>query len=151
MLKSGTVLVITTLFILAASKGSGQTSDSLLDKMASLEAVTRRLEAAIQDQKQKLDSLEQEVQEARAGLPRSFVKVVQGTAIKPTRSGSNQAGATCDEGYVAIGGSCAGNPLNVIHPMTAIDGRTFWCIFHLGAQDQERTLRADAACMKMHP
>jgi hypothetical protein len=65
------------------------------------------------------------------------------------------ASATCDDGYVVVGGVCEGNPLVIVHPMTAFgpDKRTFSCNFDLGANTgtaRDRWLRATASCVKGH-
>ena len=91
------------------------------------------------------------------GLPSTSFEWVPGDVVHitgiPTGGKLITARATCREGYVVMGGVCAGNPLNVVHPMTAFDGRkTFMCNFQVVSTDAiDRTLTATASCLKEQP
>jgi hypothetical protein len=96
--------------------------------------------------------LNDELRRVTQGVPPGSVSWKTGTPLRGMVNNQwNKARATCDDGYVVVGGVCGGSPIGVVHPMTAVeDKRTFLCDFFLNAHDgnPNRELIATAACLK---
>lgn len=86
-------------------------------------------------------------------------KTVVGDELRPLVNNAwNKARALCETGYIAVGGTCDGNPVGVVHPMTGFEEdpinkkRTaFFCNFYINGHDGSptRSIRATAGCVKL--
>lgn len=93
------------------------------------------------------------------GAAAQNAKMVVGDELRPLVNNEwNKARALCETGYLAVGGTCEGNPVGVVHPMTGFEadpkdkGRTaFFCNFYISGHDGSltRSIRATAGCVKL--
>jgi hypothetical protein len=123
-------------------------------KFESLRSEISNLRDELRDARREIAALQRRP-DVTKGLPSNSFEWVTGDVVRitgpfPTGGKLITAHATCRDGYVTTGGVCAGNPINVVHPMTAFEGRrTFMCNFHVVSTDlTDRTLTATTSCLK---
>lgn len=124
----------------------------IADRYAALKELEKRLD----NLNERVSSNAREITVLRKALdeyalPSSSVSREVGRPVSIVNNTWNDAEVECPINSVVLSGTCDGNPVGIVHPMSQIEERVFRCHFFVNAHDgnTNRRLWATAKCLKV--